>query len=401
MAMRRLLTLIYSIILLLTFVSCCKSYKTGISPDVRIVINKGINEYIYSEGLKQLPKYYDLIIAHTSFLIDKDKIEDDRLCAINVKNGKVEWYFPKNTDIHCGYSFGGTSYQYRNNIIFKYIKDDSDKKSHNLACINIDTGEILWERSEIINNYHSYADVHGWNNFVYFTENSNKIYLFNIETKDVSLVYTANDAEICHFKIDNNYLLFFEDRRIILSDDYMDYYYQNEAIILDIETGEEVFRYRIEPNMGRYIGNGIIQDGILYANVDTYITAVDIKTGQQLWERDDPEAYILEDLIVYNGVVLKCGGNSTYGYNAQTGELLYKYDCFGSHYTTRNGKYAYMVTNAGWLAVIDITTGNIHKRIDCPDEMFFGSYPTFYDDNMYIMGLPNYLYCYSADKMER
>ena len=89
MAMRRLLTLIYSIILLLTFVSCCKSYKTGISPDVRIVINKGINEYIYSEGLKQLPKYYDLIIAHTSFLIDKDKIEDDRLCAINVKNGKV------------------------------------------------------------------------------------------------------------------------------------------------------------------------------------------------------------------------------------------------------------------------------------------------------------------------
>ena len=99
----------------------------------------------------------------------------------------------------------------------------------------------------------------------------------------------------------------------------MDYYYQNEAIILDIETSEEVFRYRIEPNMERYIGNGIIQDGILYANVDTYITAVDIKTGQQLWERDDPEAYILEDLIVYNGVVLKCGGNSTYGYNAQTG----------------------------------------------------------------------------------
>ncbi|MBE6215669.1 MAG: hypothetical protein E7123_05520 [Bacteroidales bacterium] len=63
-------------------------------------------------------------------------------------------------------------------------------------------------------------------------------------------------------------------------------------------------------------------------------------------------------MIVYNGVVLKCGGNSTYGYNAQTGELLYKYDCFGS-------------------------------------------YPTFYDDNMYIMGLPNYLYCYSVDKMER
>ena len=104
---------------------------------------------------------------------------------------------------------------------------------------------------------------------------------------------------------------------------------------------------------------------------------------------------------MYNGVVLKCGGNSTYGYNAQTGELLYKYDNFGSHYTTRHGKYAYMVTNAGWLAVIDIATGKIYKRIDCPDEMFFGSYPTFHGNKMYIMGLPNYLYCYSVDKMEK
>ena len=57
--------------------------------------------------------------------------------------------------------------------------------------------------------------------------------------------------------------------------------------------------------------------------------------------------------------------------------------------------------SVGWLAVIDIATGRIHKRIDCPDEMFFGSYPTFYGDKMYIMGLPNYLYCYSVDKMER
>ena len=58
--------------------------------------------------------------------------------------------------------------------------------------------------------------------------------------------------------------------------------------------------------------------------------------------------------------------------------------------------------SADWLSsVIDIATGRIHKRIDCPDEMFFGSYPTFYGDKMYIMGLPNYLYCYSVDKMER
>ena len=398
--MKRSLICLYSLFLL-TSCSCSKIDTFGVSPESRLAINKGESAYVYSEGLQYLPKYGNTIIAHTSLLIDNDKVEDDRLCAINLKTGKEVWLFPDNKNTHFGYTFNGFSYIYNNYLVFKYLKNCGDIKQYTILCLDLDTGNVIWERSELLNNYGSYISVHGWRNYVIFTENNKRIYRLDIGTKEVTLLYEASEAEICHFKIDKDNLLFFEDTKILLSDEYMDYYYQNEAVILNLETEEEVFRYRIEPNMGRYIGNGILQDGILYANVDTYLTAVDVETGRQLWERNDPEAYILEDLIVYNGVVLKCGGNSTYGYNAQTGELLYKYDNFGSHYTTRHGKYAYMVTNAGWLAVIDIATGRIDKRIDCPDEMFFGSYPTFYGDKMYIMGLPNYLYCYSVDKMER
>lgn len=388
----------------MVFISCCKDEYDSVKPDRTITIDKGRCQYVYSEGMQRLPKYKNQLIAHTTFLLDD--WDDDRLCAINLETGKADWYFPSDLSKAYKCAFDGFSYIYENTLAFKYIENYPQNKYATTVCMNLITQEIIWERDEEKTGPKSHTDIFGYGSKCFFDENKRKLYCLDLETQEVKLIYESGEYEIRHFKIsDDGELYVFKDRSIEDSEDELGYYKNNKVVILDQNTGAEKFCYEIKPFEGtgaRWIaGNGIIQDGILYANVHTYITAVDIKTGQQLWERDDPEAYILEDLIVYNGVVLKCGGNSTYGYNAQNGELLYKYDNFGSHYTTRNGKYAYMSTNAGWLAVIDIATGRIHKRIDCPDEMFFGSYPTFYGDKMYIMGLPNYLYCYSVDKMER
>ena len=375
----------------------------SVAPDKRISIYNGDSYYIYYDGLKVLPKYRNQLISHTTFRIDD--WNDDRLCAINLETGKADWYFPSDLSKAYKCAFDGFSYIYENYIVFKYIENFPHNLYGKVVCMNLDTHDIIWERQESGTDVRTGNDIIGLDGYCYFVENR-KILRGNIKTGDIECLYSTADNKISHLSLsDDGNLLLFEFQTVYLNEDKSDYFNEVNTVILDKSSGKELFRNNIKPDKNssarQYAGNGIIQDGILYANVHTYITAVDIKTGQQLWERNDPEAYILEDLIVYNGVVLKCGGNSTYGYNAQNGELLYKYDNFGSHYTTRNGKYAYMSTNAGWLAVIDIATGRIHKRIDCPDEMFFGSYPTFYGDKMYIMGLPNYLYCYSVDKMER
>ena len=393
---------LYSVLLIFC-VSCCKE-NVEVTPDKTITIDKGNCQYVYSEGLQNLPKYKNQIIAHTSFLLDN--WDDDRLCAINLKTGKADWYFPKDLSKAYKCAFDGFSYIYENKLVFKYIENYPLNKNATLVCLNLDTQEVIWEKQEINEIGHSHTDIFGIGRYCYFDRNKHKVCRVNLDSGEETLIYDSGEFKILHLRISTDGELYlFEDKTIEDSEDILGYYLINESVVLDKDTGDEKFRYKIKPfdntEARWYGGNGILQDGILYANVDTYLTAVDVETGRQFWERNDPEAYILEDLIVYNGVVLKCGGNSTYGYNAQTGELLYKYDNFGSHYTTRHGKYAYMVTNAGWLAVIDIATGRIHKRIDCPDEMFFGSYPTFYGDKMYIMGLPNYLYCYSVDKMER
>lgn len=398
--MRISISIIISILCLLC--SCCKD-NLYVYPDKKVSIYNGDSYYVYYDGLKILPKYKNLLISHTTFSIDN--WDDDRLCAINLKTGKADWYFPSDLSKAYKCAFDGFPYMYDKYIVFKYIENFPYNLYGKVVCINLDNQDILWERQEPDTDIRTGNDIIGNGEYCYFIENR-KILRGNIKTGNMECLYSTAENKLSYLNIsDDGNIFFFEFKSIYLNEDKSDYYNEIYAVIIDKSSGKELFRHNIKPfdntSALQYTGKGRVQDGILYANVDTYITAVDIKTGQQLWERDDPEAYILEDLIVYNGVVLKCGGNSTYGYNAQTGELLYKYDCFGSHYTTRNGKYAYMVTNAGWLAVIDITTGNIHKRIDCPDEMFFGSYPTFYDDNMYIMGLPNYLYCYSADKMER
>lgn len=398
--MRTSISIIISVLCLLC--SCCKD-DLSVAPDKRISIYNGDSYYIYYDGLKVLPKYRNQLISHTTFRIDD--WDDDRLCAINLETGKADWYFPSDLSKAYKCAFDGFSYIYENYIVFKYIENFPHNLYGKVVCMNLDTHDIIWERQESEMDIRSGNDIIGLDEYCYFVENR-KILRTNVRTGETKSLYSTTDNQISQLSLigDEN-ILFFEFKTVYLNEEKSDYCNKISAAILDKSSGRELFRHQIVPLEGTTAqyssGKGLIRNAILYANIDTYITAIDTKTGQQLWERDDPEAYILQDLIIHNDVVLKCGINATYGYDALTGKLLYKYDNFGSRYTTKHGKYAYLITRSDWLAVIDIATGHIHKRIDCPDEMFFGSYPTFYGDKMYIMGLPNYLYCYSVDKMER
>ena len=87
--MRISISIIISILCLLC--SCCKD-NLYVYPDKKVSIYNGDSYYVYYDGLKILPKYKNLLISHTTFSIDN--WDDDRLCAINLKTGKADWYFP-------------------------------------------------------------------------------------------------------------------------------------------------------------------------------------------------------------------------------------------------------------------------------------------------------------------
>ena len=106
---------LYSVLLIFC-VSCCKE-NVEVTPDKTITIDKGNCQYVYSEGLQNLPKYKNQIIAHTSFLLDN--WDDDRLCAINLKTGKADWYFPKDLSKAYKCAFDGFSYIYENKLVLQ------------------------------------------------------------------------------------------------------------------------------------------------------------------------------------------------------------------------------------------------------------------------------------------
>ena len=93
---------------------------------------------------------------------------------------------------------------------------------------------------------------------------------------------------------------------------------------------------------------------------------------------------------------MNCCVNATAGYNKKTGELLYLFDNYGSYYVTQAGRYAYFINRNEKLDILDIETGVRLDYVECPEKgwSYFGrSYPTIYDDKLYIIG-NNTLYRY-------
>jgi outer membrane protein assembly factor BamB len=138
-----------------------------------------------------------------------------------------------------------------------------------------------------------------------------------------------------------------------------------------------------------------LEGNTIYSNVDRTMMAIDLKTGETIWERYDMCAYTCQDVLFFNDVLMKCAVNATIGYDKKNGEVKYLFDDYGSWYVSQEGRYAYFINCKNVLDILDIETGQKLDYIECPNKRkgFFGSYPMIYDDKLYIIG-NNTLYRY-------
>ena len=398
----------YSILALISAImllpSCCKIHggKGTLQPEWETRIPTGSSKYIYYNGLPVLPKYKDWIIAHTTVYDGGFNFEDNRLCAVNLNTGLVDWYFPKNTEERHYCDFDAKSYQYKNKLVFQYQKDARTYESrdcHTICCLNLDSGEILWEiERKSDKSRPANMDIIGKDKTCYFLQDSCIVCCVDLNTDVCTEIYKDDILKINYMSLasEDRLLLFcYED--VIGSFAYLTY-----IKILNLKTKEiEYFRKLTPENANRMITSipaiGFEKNGILYTNLDTYTAAIDIGSDKLLWGRQDYETYNSKDMFEYNGVLLKCGVNATTGYNAKTGEILYNYDNYGSNYATQQGQYAYLLTCKGFIDIIDIKSGTKMDYIKCKydekGESFLGSYPTLIDGKMYIMSY-NHLFRY-------
>lgn len=382
--------------------SCCKTpYKQGsLKPDWSIPIPTGASDYIYYTGLNYLPKYNDIIVAHTSLTDDFFK-EDNRLCAINISTRQVEWYFPGNLSERHYAFFDGKSYLWNNRLVFRYQKDarDRTKLIHTLACIEIETGALLWEIDDDIKTGHGdNLDVTGNGSDCYFIKNNTSVCLFDIQNYTLKSIYsTSKNSFINYFSLtDDGNLLIFEYNETIRGENA--YFYNATAKIINPHTRDILHSITIRPigdqtSNWQFPAKGKVVNGILYANRDTYIAAIDIINNAILWERDDIFAHTIQALYEYKNILVKCGVNATVGYDSRTGDIKFAfrdYSCWGS---CIDGQYVY-IDRSDKIDILDLEASKIVDYIPSQNgETYSSSYPTICGNKVYTI-CGNSLCCY-------
>ena len=405
------------IALVLMGYACCKPQdkQDGLQPNWEINIPTGSSDDIFYDGLQNLHFYNDWIIAHTTVADDGIFREDNRLCAINVKTEKVDWYFPANIE-EKGYAhFGGKGYLYRNKLFFRYIKDYKETSESNLTtvCLDLNSQKVVWENTEDRDlsqrgrGLGNGVSVVGVDNRCFFVQNEKELYCYNLNNDSCEKIfaYDGDEQFIGSLLLDEN-----KDLLILFCYDFQkdeeDYSFKNNIHILRLNSFNEIYVKGISPPKGSYSNHfgatGVEKNGVIYVGIDRYLAALDWQNDKLLWEREDEvevESYVKQDLYVRNQTLITCCVNATLGYDISTGSIKYYYNNHGSHHATFDGPYAYMARMNGKMEIIEVETGKILDTVVSPgynntNGGFFGSYPTLHGDKLYIMGDRNSLFCY-------
>ena len=382
--------------------SCCftpieeHTEKDYLQPEWEASISTFESPYIYYDGLPNLPMYDNLIIAHTTIKDEGMWEEDNRLCAINTETGTVDWYFPSDLSVasYCGFNHEG--YIYGNKLVFQYQKDArtyESRRIHTTVCLDASTGETIWEESfNSDDNHGSVRDVVGSGDTCYFVKDSTVICKVDIANDIVEEFYDTDSLHINGLSMCDNYLAL--SCNVPANSEFN---YNTYAMVLNKDTGEKILlKYLSTDSIWAHCD---VYGGIIYCSVYKYLTAINISTGLNLWERSDPGADFAHDMYVFNSVLLKCADDETVGYNKITGDIIYEYKSYGSWYSAADGRYAYIVNRKGYVDVIDIESGkvldSIKSRYSDMSDSFFGSYPVIYDNKLYIMSY-NHLFRYPS-----
>lgn len=373
------------LLLIICLSSCCHKQRgpDSISPDLVVSIPTGSSPYIYYDGLPELPESGGLVIAHTTVFDGGFRNEDNRLCAVNEKQGDICWFFPSDLDERHYFSFDGRSHSWRNRLMFQYCEDAREDGGLSTICLDATDGKALWRMESGRTSCSQSRDVAGDGATCFFIQGSDSLMAFDMKALHVSGFFHSDSLKISEISLWGKHLLL-----CCCTEPGSSGHFGNYAVVLNSRTGAielppHFIRNDIVP------AQGVIDKGVLYANSDTYLTAVDIRSGERIWERDDKWAYTLMDMSVSGGVLLKCAGNATAGYDTASGRILYEYRNYGSWQTSVHGNLAFIVNRRQELDVMDVRTGDFIGNITCPyhsdGEFFSGSYPVIRGRYLHIM----------------
>ena len=205
--------------------------------------------------------------------------EDNRLCGMDLKTGEVKWYFPKDLDNRRYCHFDSKGYEYHGKLVFQYATHyNEDIRLRSTVCLDVRTGSVLWEEdckaSRII------RPAIGSGEECYFVQDSCRICRVDMSNDQLSeFYYTGDDGlQINDLQLCNGLMVI----SCFSESEVEEFQGETYVVIVDVETGAEIFR----KYLGRYPvpAHSFLEGNTIYSNLERKIMAIDMKTGDIIWE---------------------------------------------------------------------------------------------------------------------
>ena len=143
-----------------------------------------------------------------------------------------------------------------------------------------------------------------------------------------------------------------------------------------IKSGEEIWQFKTEKSFiksQKKLSLMIINNKIIFNNSLGDISAVDIKSGNMLWQQPTQTSALYEDtfslktsdLISSNGLILFSNNkNEFYSLDIKKGSISWKQSINSNLRPTLIGNLVFTISNEGYLIVMDKRNGNIIRSTD-------------------------------------
>lgn len=364
---------------------------------------------VYNDGLIGLPVFEDKILFHSTVFTNLYD-EDNRIHALDIQTGKLEWTYPESYDCENPMFFWGVPYLYENKMVMKMPKFGNLSQYDRIVCLNLKDQKLVWSVNmpESL-SFATCRDVAGVGDTFYFmqeTENNAVIFYGSVSSGKIDTLYSIgekNDGAAVEIttnnalleQIDGKTMMFFatNEKKTTAGGVNNESYFN----ALDVESGKLVFKVLVVNDDDYVVSNARVAEGKVYLTSGRKCFCIDPLCGRYLWSFNSSEHvnFTASCLLVHKNVVFLWGDNRYIGLDAETGIKKYQGDIECGNAEVCNG-YVYIVSRDGNLYIVSLEDGRRLAKIICPDKYFLtGCKPGLYDNKLFVFD-DHHAYCYKA-----
>ncbi|MEA4975267.1 MAG: PQQ-binding-like beta-propeller repeat protein [Paludibacter sp.] len=365
---------------------------------------------IYNDGLIGLPVYKDNIFFHSTIFTGENG-EDNRIHALDLETGKINWTFPHDYDARNPMFFWGKPYLFENHMVIKMSKFEPFCEFDRIICLNLDNGDCEWkiEIPEKL-SHPTCKDVGGYDNqFIFVSESEKETIIFrgDVLTGDTSRILILspsygykklelNSSSFNTIEKMNQPLFLFSTKEFALQSNMNAK--ESAVCLLDLKSGNLISKINIVDDVHYNVTDLVLYKELIYCISGRKVFCLNPQTGTTEWTCQSTGIFnlITTDMLIDKDVLFLWGVNRYLGLDIKSGNTIYEHEITCGNAAVFDGQ-VYLISRDGELYIIDIQTGEIKQKISCPENNFLtGCKPNVYENKLYVFDYFN-AHCYQLN----